>query len=154
MLSFPKEIGTSYCNTSASPFIKNIKHSTVQHSTAQHSKASPPPSDKPAKLNLIIGTALVSQREPHVQLWIHLFAIYFMTNTRSAPNVMVHESVVWRTPCWVTEKKQKHDGIAPTSNGSLGMLGELMLWANPGKIARKVKRNKNGFTAMRFQGWK
>lgn len=52
-------------------------------------------------------------------------------------------------------KEAKRDGIAPTSNGSLGMLGDLMLRANPGKIAKKtVKRNKNGFTAMRFQGWK
>ncbi len=47
-----------------------------------------------------------------------------------------------------------HFFFAWTSNGSLGMLGELMLWANPGKITKKVKRNKNGFSAMRFQGWK
>lgn len=39
-------------------------------------------------------------------------------------------------------KEAKRDGIAPTSNGSLGMLGELMLRANPGKIAKKNSQKK------------
>lgn len=39
-------------------------------------------------------------------------------------------------------KEAKRDGIAPTSNGSLGMLGELMLRANPGKITKKSQKKQ------------
>lgn len=146
MLSFPKAIGTSYCNTSASPSIKKNK------TQAQYSIATTKRQTRKTKFNHR-HSACFPAWAPRPIMNSFICDLFYdkhaQCSERNGARVCRVANALLSD--W---KEAKRDGIAPTSNGSLGMLGELMLRANPGKIAKKVKRNKNGFTAMRFQGWK
>lgn len=152
MLSFPKAFGTSYCNTSASSSIKKIKL------RAQYSIATTKRQTHKTRFN--------HRRSARFPAWAPrpimnsficdlFYDKHAQCSERNGAQVCHVENALLSD--W---KEAKRDGIAPTSNGSLGMLGELMLRANPGKIKKKKKKeknfksNKNGFTAMRFQGWK
>lgn len=140
MLSFPKAFGSSYCNTSASPSIKKkiIKNYSIATTKRQTHKT---------KFNHW-HSACFPAWAPCLIMNSFICDLFYDKHAQCSEcnGARVCRVVNALLSDW---KEAKRDGIAPTSNGSLGMLGELMLQANPGKIAKKKSKE----TKMALLQW-
>lgn len=146
-------------------FLSLREHLTGKYTNKQQRQTTP------HKTNLITDAKLLSQRGFSVQLWIHLFPIYFMSNMRrTSESNGVRLCHVARLVLGDWAEARCVGIVLSLSYGSLEKQGELALRANPGQITRKEasywkskrqrastrawararESRKNGFAAMWF----